>query len=129
MRVKGGLRNTKAVQDGSRRVKAAQGRPRPVKAGRGGSRQPMAGLGGLRRIGLTGRVSINPPDPDLDLAIKDLTGNGSVRIQNFYYGSGSRSRSIRSRSGPFTGLQPMAGQSGFRQAKAGQVTPRRVKAG
>ena len=30
-----------------------------------------------KRIGLTGRVSVNPPDPDLDLAIKDPAGNGS----------------------------------------------------
>ena len=30
-----------------------------------------------KRIQLTGRVSVNPPDPDLDLAIKDPAGNGS----------------------------------------------------
>ena len=28
-----------------------------------------------KRIGLTGRVSVNPPDPDLDLAIKNSAGN------------------------------------------------------
>ena len=30
-----------------------------------------------KRIELTGRVSVNPSDPDLDLAIKNPAGNGS----------------------------------------------------
>ena len=55
-------------------------------------------------IGLTGWVSVNPPDPDLDLAIKDPASNGSDMDLNFYYGSGSGSRLIRSRFGSFIGV-------------------------
>ena len=36
-----------------------------------------------KRIGLTDRVSVNSPDLDLDLAIKDPAGNGSDPDPNF----------------------------------------------